>query len=127
MTNAMPLDLRIDYDRGVPVYRQIYEAVAAALASGRLARDEQLPTIHELAQRLSINPNTVARAYRELDQDGYIVSHRGVGTFPSEEKSLTSQDKQRALRTIFDKAIAEAARSGISASEVIRYFQKVRT
>ena len=127
MTNAMPLDLRIDYDRGVPVYRQIYEAVTAALASGTLARDEQLPTIHELAQRLSINPNTVARAYRELDQDGYIVSHRGVGTFPSEEKALTSADKQRALRTIFDKAIAEAARSGISASEVIRYFQKVRT
>src|SRR5687768_4669138 len=113
MTLAMPLDLRIDYDRGVPVYRQIYEAVTAALASGTLARDEQLPTIHELAQRLSINPNTVARAYRELDQDGYIVSHRGVGTFPSEEKAVSATDKQRALRTIFDRAIAEASRHGI--------------
>src|SRR5688572_13270774 len=123
----MPLDLRIDYDRGVPVYRQIYEAVTTALASGALARDEQLPTIHELAEQLEINPNTVARAYRELDQDGYIVSQRGVGTFPAEERKPTAADKQRTLRSIFERAIAEAARHGIPAVEVIRYFQKVRT
>ena len=122
----MPLEFQIDYDRGVPVYRQIYEAITAALASGALARDEQLPTIHELAQRLSINPNTVARAYRELDQDGYIVSHRGRGTFPNEERTPSAADKQRVLRSIFDRAIAEATSHGIAASEVIRYFQKVR-
>jgi GntR family transcriptional regulator len=125
----MPLEVRIDYDRGVPVYRQIYEAVTAALATGTLGNDEQLPTIHDLAQRLAINPNTVARAYRELDQDGYIVSQRGVGTFPSAERERTASaaDKQRALRGIFDRAIAEAATFGIAATEVIRYFQKVRT
>jgi len=124
----MPLDIHIDYDRGVPVYRQIYEAVAAALASGRLARDEQLPTIHDLANNLSINPNTVARAYRELDQDGYIVSHRGKGTFLSEDAPVTTPaaDKQRVLRGIFDRAIAEAARHGIAATEVVRFFHKVR-
>ncbi len=122
----MPLDLRIDYDRGVPVYRQIYEAVTASLASGVLARDEQLPTIHELAQRLSINPNTVARAYRDLDQDGFIVSHRGVGTFPAKERVASAADKDSALRSIFERAVADAARHGISASDVIRYFRKVR-
>ena len=125
----MPLDIHIDYDRGVPVYRQIYEAVAAALASGRLARDEQLPTIHELADNLSINPNTVARAYRELDQDGYIVSHRGRGTFPSDDAPIdtSAADKERVLRGIFDRAIAEAARHGIATTEVIRFFKKVRS
>ena len=122
----MPLDFQIDYDRGVPVYRQIYDAITAALASGVLARDEQLPTIHELANRLAINPNTVARAYRELDQDGFIVSQRGRGTFPNEERTVTAADKQRVLRSIFDRAIAEAATHGIAATEVIRYFQKVR-
>lgn len=122
----MPLDFHIDYDRGVPVYRQIYDAITAALASGVLARDEQLPTIHELANRLAINPNTVARAYRELDQDGFIVSQRGRGTFPSEERTVSAADKQRVLRSIFDRAIADAATHGIAASEVIRYFQKVR-
>jgi GntR family transcriptional regulator len=123
----VPLDPIIDYDRGVPVYRQIYEAVTAALASGALAPDEQLPTIHELADKLAINPNTVARAYRELDQDGYIVSQRGRGTFASAERTSSAADKQRALRSIFERATAEAARHGISAAEVIRYFQKVRT
>ena len=126
MTLQMPLEFHIDYDRGVPVYRQIYDAITAALASGVLARDEQLPTIHELAQRLAINPNTVARAYRELDQDGYIVSQRGRGTFPAEERTPSSADKQRVLRSIFDRAIADAASHGIAGSEVIRYFQKVR-
>src|SRR5687768_6506888 len=123
----MPLDLQIDYDRGVPVYRQIYEAVTTALASGALARDEQLPTIHELAQRLAINPNTVARAYRELDQDGYIVAHRGRGTFPAAERVTAPSDKQNILRSIYDKAIVEAARHGIGAVDVVRYFRKVTT
>ncbi len=125
----MPLVLHIDYDRGVPVYRQIYDAVLAALASGSLARDEQLPTIHELAKQLEINPNTVARAYRDLDQDGYIVSQRGRGTFPSPEPpehETTAAEKQRALRSIYDHAMGEAARHGIAAADVVRFFQKVK-
>lgn len=123
----MPLPLDIDYDRGLPVYRQIYEAVTRALASGALGRDEQLPTIHELAQRLEINPNTVARAYRDLEQDGYITAHRGRGTFPAAERVNSAGDKQEILREIYDKTITEAAQHGISADEVVRYFRKVRT
>jgi GntR family transcriptional regulator len=122
----VPLALEIDYDRGIPVYRQIYDAVLAALASGALARDEQLPTIHELAERLAINPNTVARAYRDLDQDGYIVAHRGRGTFPAAERELGAAAKQKALRTVFDDAVAAAARHGIAASDMIRYFQRMK-
>jgi GntR family transcriptional regulator len=120
----VPLELTIDYDRGVPVYRQIYDAITAALASGALRRDEQLPTIHELADRLAINPNTVARAYRELDQAGYIVSQRGRGTFPSEQRPAAA-DKQGVLRSIYDRAVAEAAKHGIGAPELVRYFKKV--
>jgi len=122
----VPIDLRIDYDRGVPVYRQIYEAVIGALASGALARDEQLPTIHELAEQLAINPNTVARAYRDLDADGYIVSQRGRGTFAAPEHERSAADKDRALREIYHEAVAEAARHGIAAAEMVRYFRKVK-
>lgn len=122
----MPLPLDIDYDRGLPVYRQIYEAVTTALASGTLGRDEQLPTIHELAQRLEINPNTVARAYRDLEQDGHIVAHRGRGTFPAAAR-VGGGDKDMILRMIYDKAIVEAAQHGIGAAEVVRFFRKVRT
>lgn len=120
----MPFEIEIDYDRGVPVYRQIYDAITAALASGALRRDEQLPTIHELAKRLAINPNTVARAYRELDSAGYISSQRGRGTFPTGEPAAPA-DKDGLLRAIYDRAIGEAARHGIGPAELVRYFRKV--
>jgi GntR family transcriptional regulator len=123
------LELRLDYDRGVPIYRQIYEAVVTALATGALNRGEQLPTIHELASRLEINPNTVARAYRELEAGGYIVGKRGVGTFPAEEEQAgapSPADRGRVLRGIFERAWAEAARHRIDLSELRAYFLKAR-
>ena len=123
----MALDLRLDYDRGVPVYRQIYEAVVAALAEGRLDRGEQLPTIHELAGRLEINPNTVARAYRELERDGYIIGKRGVGTFSTEPDEAPPADRRQVLRGIFDRALAEAARHRIGVDELREYFRKARS
>jgi GntR family transcriptional regulator len=122
------LELRLDYDRGIPIYRQIYEAVVAALASGALDRGEQLPTIHELAGQLEINPNTVARAYRELESDGYITAKRGVGTFPasSGEQAAPSADRSSILRGIFERAWAEATRHRIGIDELRAYFRKAK-
>ena len=126
----MGLELRLDYDRGVPIYRQIYEAVVAALATGALDRGEQLPTIHELAARLEINANTVARAYRELEQGGYIVGKRGVGTFPADggddARAQPAADRARILRGIFERAWAEAARHRIGIDELRAYFRKAQ-
>jgi GntR family transcriptional regulator len=120
----MPFDLEIDYDRGIPVYRQIYEAVVAALSTGRLARDEQLPTIHELAARLVVNPNTVARAYRDLEADGHLVAKRGRGTFPAPERRSSPGDRDAVLDGIYRRAIEEGARHAIGAKEIVRYFRK---
>jgi GntR family transcriptional regulator len=122
-----PLDLELDYDRGVPVYRQIYEAVVAALAGGALERDEQLPTIHDLARRLDVNPNTVAHAYRELERDGYLVSRRGRGTFAAEIEAPPAGARRAILAEILDRALAEAARNRIGAEEALRFFRKART
>lgn len=124
----MALELRLDYDRGIPIYRQIYEAVVAALASGALDRGEQLPTIHELAGKLDINPNTVARAYRELEGDGYITAKRGVGTFPasSGDEPAPPADRSHILRGIFERAWAEATRHRIGIDELRAYFRKAR-
>ena len=119
----MPLEFALDYDRGLPVYRQIYEAVLHALASGQLERDEQLPTISELARQLAINPNTVARSYRELERDGYVVGQRGRGTFPT-PTTVKTRDKTRVLRAIFEDAIAKAAKHNLSAEDVVRFFRK---
>ena len=116
----MPLDIHIDYDRGVPVYRQIYEAVAAALASGRLARDEQLPTIHDLANHLSINPNTVARAYRELELAGVVEKRRTTGTYVSGGASpLARRERLKILGRRVDALLAEARQMDVSLDDVI--------
>jgi len=120
----MPFELTIDYDRGVAVYRQIYEAVLAALASGQLETDEQLPTIHELSARLDVNPNTVARAYRELERDGHLVARRGKGTFAAEAPDDSHGNRDAVLRGIFDRAVAEAARHRISPTDVVDFFRK---
>ncbi len=119
----MPFEVHLDYDRGVPVYRQIYAAVVHALSTGRLAADEQLPTIAELSSRLGVNPNTVARAYRDLEQAGHIVGKRGRGTFPVPGRTPTF-DREGVLRDIYQRAIAEGAEHAISAREIIRYFRK---
>jgi GntR family transcriptional regulator len=120
----VPFTLELDYDRGIPVYRQIYEAVVQALSTGRLAKDEQLPTIHELAARLDINPNTVARAYRDLEHDGHIVAKRGRGTFPAPQTKPPDLDRESILNDIYTRAIADGARHAIGAREIIRYFRK---
>ena len=122
----MPLDLQLDYDRGLPVYRQIYEAVLQSLASGRLEPAEQLPTIHELARTLGVNPNTVAHAYKELERDGHVVSARGRGTFPAARRPST-QNRAGVLKAIVDRALADAAGNGLTGEELVAYLRKALT
>jgi GntR family transcriptional regulator len=121
----VPLPIQLDYDRGVPVYRQIYDAVLSALASGELGSDEQLPTIHDLASRLEVNPNTVARAYRELEADKYIFSRRGRGSFPAATAPPRLPDRKKILRTLFREAVTEAARHRISPEEMVETFRRM--
>lgn len=123
-----PLKIELDYDRGVPIYRQITDAVLAALSTGGLAREEQLPTIHELARQLGVNPNTVARSYRDLERDGHIFAKRGRGTFPAStppaQPTTTAAARTKALKQLFERTLAEGARVGLDAPEIVSYFQK---
>lgn len=114
----MALEILLDVERGLPVYRQIYEGIASALAAGGLQPDEQLPTIHELAQKLSVHPNTVARAYRELERDGLITARRGRGSFPVDREPPPGQ-RDALARDIARRALTEAARHGISSDELV--------
>lgn len=123
----MPFDVHLDYDRGIPVYRQIYEAVVRALAAGRLGASERLPAIHDLAGRLGINPNTVVRAYKDLERDGHIVSRRGRGTFTSAEPAAapsSERARDKVMRGIYERAVIEAARQNIGPKQLVRYFRK---
>src|SRR5208283_880952 len=72
---------QVEYNSGIPVYRQIINHVCAAVAAGAFKPGDQLPTIRALSERLNVNPNTVAKAYRELELKGIVVSERGSGSF----------------------------------------------
>src|SRR5271166_6638421 len=82
-TAKTPFRFRLDADSGVPVYRQIIDQVQGGLASGALTSGDQLPTVRQVAVDLAINPNTVLRAYRELEIRGVLETQQGTGTFIS--------------------------------------------
>src|SRR5580704_16315373 len=96
--NAAPFTFRLDADSGVPVYRQLIDQVAGAIASGSLAAGKQLPTVRQVAVDLAINPNTVMRAYRELEIRSILETQQGTGTFISSQKpKRPDADRQRQL------------------------------
>jgi GntR family transcriptional regulator len=121
----MPLPaLELRYDIGVPVYRQIYDAVLLALARGDLRRDEQLPTIHELARQLDVNPNTIVRAYQELERSGHVVAERGRGTFAAGATRPPKVTRQHVLKTIVERALGECSRHGLDEQDLFEYLRR---
>jgi GntR family transcriptional regulator len=109
---------------GVPIYLQLMEQVKHSIETGALRPGEQLPGIRPLAEELVINPNTVAKAYRELEHEGIIELRHGAGAFVSANaraKKLT--DKLRAGQTIVTGAVERLRKSGITDEEIRRLFE----
>src|ERR1700734_3633376 len=97
----------LDLQNGMPVYRQIIDQVRGGLASGALSTGDQLPTVRQLAVDLAINPNTVVRAYKELELGGLLETHQGTGTFISSQKlPRASAERDRQLGQIVADAVA---------------------
>ena len=120
MSRRPPFRFRLDLQSGVPVYRQIIDQVRGGVASGSLAVGDQLPTVRQLAVDLSINPNTVVRAYRELELGGLLETHQGTGTFISAQKLRNGgQERARQLGQIAADCIARAGAAGFTVDEVI--------
>lgn len=105
---------------GIPVYLQLREQILHAISRGQLTPGDQLPTVREVAVELSINPNTVNRAYAELERDGVLTSTRGRGTFIAEPapKGGAAKRKDR-LDDVAKRALAEARTFGFRADELI--------
>jgi GntR family transcriptional regulator len=113
------MQFRLDLTSGVPVYRQIIDQVHAARAAGAARPGDQLPTVRQLAVDLAINPNTVMRAYRELELTGVLETHQGTGTFLTDTKSVRSpagRDKQ--LDRLIEEFVARAGREGFTIREL---------
>jgi len=110
----------LDMHSGVPVYRQLIDQVRGGIASGQLSRGDQLPTVRQLAVDLEINPNTVVRAYRELELGGLLETHQGTGTFISAQKLKGSDaERERQLSQIVADCVSRAGAAGFTVEEVI--------
>jgi GntR family transcriptional regulator len=115
-TRSKPVfQFHLDLHTGVPVYRQIVDQVRGAIAAGSLIAGDQLPTVRQLAVDLEINPNTVVRAYRELEYGGLLETHQGTGTFISDQKiARPADERQKQLDQIVSDAIARAGAAGFT-------------
>jgi len=119
------LEFRIDPKSGVPFYRQIIEQVKFAMARGDLQPGTQLPTVRQLAVDLSINPNTVIRAYRQMEIEGLLETHQGSGTFVGDRKSdIDDLERQRMLDQIITEMLARASSYGLSFEDVLTGLQQ---
>jgi len=119
-TRWQPFRFRLDLKSGVPVYRQIIDQVLVAIASGALQPGDQLPTVRQMAVDLSVNPNTVMRAYRELEIRGVLATQQGTGTFiaPAEVRP-DEAERQRRLSQLVGEWAARAGSEGFTLQEVL--------
>src|SRR5262249_14510384 len=108
------LEFRLDNHSGVPIYRQIQDMIRFGVASGQLSPGEQLPTVRALAVHLAVNPNTVIRAYTELEREGIVTTEQGTGTFIAAlaPQTIAPQDRRNKLETLCSEFLAQAARYG---------------
>jgi GntR family transcriptional regulator len=113
------MQFRLDLKSGVPVYRQIIDQVHAARASGGVHPGDRLPTVRQLAVDLSINPNTVMRAYRELELTGALTTHQGTGTFITNARvEQNTAERERKLDQLVAEFVARAGREGFTLKEL---------
>src|SRR5437763_6960250 len=114
------MQLHISANDGVPIYLQIVQQVKYLVAAGRLAPGEELPPIRVLAEQLLINPNTVARAYRELELAGVVEKRRTAGTYVSAARSpLARRERTKILTERIDALLAEARQMNFDVDEIV--------
>ena len=110
----------LDLHSGVPVYRQLIDQVRGGIAAGSLPPGDQLPTVRQLAVDLAINPNTVMRAYRELELGGLLETHQGTGTFIANKKlEKKTAERERQLGQMAGEFAARAGAAGFTVEDLI--------
>jgi|SRR5271169_3500521 len=119
-----PTRFAIDLHTGVPVYRQLIDQVRSGIASGSLTAGDQLPTVRQLAVDLAINPNTVMRAYRELELGGLLETHQGTGTFIAKKKlERNSAERERQLGQMAGEFAARTGAAGFTLEDLIDHLR----
>ena len=114
------MEFRIDPTSRLPIYRQIVEQVRQGFARGALRSEERLPSVRELSRQLVVNPNTVARAFSELERDGLLHTRQGLGVFIASLKvELTRKARKERLLEMIDPLLTEAVCLGFTAEDVL--------
>ena len=116
--------ITLDYRDSKPIYEQIKESIRRMIHTGILSEDNQLPSVRNLASQLSINPNTIQRAYRELETEGYLYSIPGKGSFVRKSESLHKL-KEKSLLDAFDRAAAALLDFGTSAETLHQHLDEL--
>jgi len=122
------MQFTLDPKSGVPIYRQIQDQIRYGIGSGKLRPGEQLPTVRALAVELSVNPNTVIKAYTELERTGVLTTEQGSGTFvaPQPALELTARDRNDKLKALCVEFLSQIGRYGFGADEVVQTIRKLQ-
>jgi GntR family transcriptional regulator len=116
------IEFHLDTRSGVPTYLQLVQQVRQAVRLGILSPGDQLPTVKEVVSGLAINPNTVLKAYRELDRDGLVEGRRGIGTFISSDLAPLPPDEVKDLRSALQRWIGRARAAGLDEENMAALF-----
>jgi GntR family transcriptional regulator len=117
----------VDPRSDVPIYQQLVDGVKEAVARGILAPGDKLPSVRELAGRIAINPNTIAKAYQELERAGVIETLRGRGTFVAEVRTrgIDREEKMGRMREMLEKVLVEAYYLQMEEDEVLAMAEEI--
>ena len=119
------IEFSLDVKSGVPFHRQIVDQIRYGIASERFLPGEQLPTVRELAVQLQVNPNTVRKAYSELEILGILNTQQGTGTFVGQhEVQIDATEKQQMLKQICDELVARGNQYGFTLREVVTHLHR---
>jgi len=118
------IQFKLDIKSGVPFHRQIVDQIRCGIASGRLLPGEQLPTVRDLAVQLEINPNTVRKAYSDLELLGTLDTQQGTGTFVSHQQvEIGEPERRRMLQQICDELVARGHQYNLTLTDIVGYLQ----
>jgi DNA-binding transcriptional regulator YhcF (GntR family) len=127
-SQSEPFAFRLDAHSGVPVFRQIIDQVQTGIAAGALRFGDQLPTVRQTSVDLAINPNTVLRAYREMEIRGIVDTQQGTGTFIAAQKlDQPKAERERALAQLVGELVSRAGASGFTLQEVMDALRAVQS
>jgi GntR family transcriptional regulator len=119
------IEFKLDVKSGVPFHRQIVDQIRYGIASKRLSPGEQLPTVRDLAVQLQVNPNTVRKAYSDMELLGILDTQQGTGTFVGhKEVEIGDDEKQRMLRQVCDELVARGHQYNLTLEDIVEHLQR---